>query len=261
MKKLLLIFFLLPGVIFSQSEWEINNIDGTAFIKNQGQFDGRNWQKNKVEYGIENGNFHIFFTKKGWSYRYDKMIREKKDEQKEKHEPGWENVSELVHVTWLNTNKNVEILAENQRSEYFSYAVRNFKTKEVYNINHVHGYKKLIYKNLYDHIDVILEIIPQKGFEYSLLLHPGADINQVKLRYSSGHTNRGDEFIRYYLDELGNVQIKTSLGHIIERDLKSFYSTSENPITAHYNFDNDTLSFQLGNYDHSQEVIIDPLGS
>ncbi len=259
MRKLIFLFLLFPGIVFSQTDWSVDAGGGNAFIKNQGQFDGRNWQKNKVEYGLEDGYFYVFFTKKGLSYRLDKMIRNGKEheERKDKHEPEWKNISELIHVTWLNANKKVKIIAEDPLSEYFSFAVKDTKTKKVSNVNHVSGYRKLIYKNLYDHIDVIYEINPEKGFEYSLLLHQGADLSQVKMKYSSAHTNRKDEFVRYYLDELGNVQIKTSLGHIVESDLKTFYKNGT-PITSSYSFNNNILSFNLANYDNTQEVIIDP---
>jgi hypothetical protein len=46
MRKLLFLFLLFPILVFSQSGWEIDNTQGNAFIKNEGQFDGRNWQKN-----------------------------------------------------------------------------------------------------------------------------------------------------------------------------------------------------------------------
>ncbi|MCD6366759.1 MAG: gliding motility-associated C-terminal domain-containing protein [Bacteroidales bacterium] len=259
MRKLIFLFFLFPFIGFSQLNWEIDNTNGSAFIENQGQFDDRNWQKNKIEYGVESGSFHVFFTKTGLTYRFDKMIRngDEHEKEKKKNESEWMNKSELVHITWLNANPNVEIISENPVSGYFSFAIKNPKTKEVYNVNHIQGYQKLIYKNLYDNIDLVYEIFPKQGIKYSLLIHPGADVSKVKMKYASGHTNRNDEFVRYYLDDLGNIQIKTSLGHIIERDLKTFYQNGI-PIASSYNFKNDILSFNLATYDNTQEVVIDP---
>lgn len=111
---------------------------------------------------------------------------------------------------------------------------------------------------MYNKIDLVYEIFPDKGIEYSLLLHPGADLSKVKMQYSSNHTNVADENIEYYLDHSGNVQIKTSLGNITEKDLGSYYKEEKSPIVSHYNFDNDILSFQLDNYDNTKEIVIDP---
>ncbi|RKX19144.1 MAG: hypothetical protein DRP35_08165, partial [Candidatus Zixiibacteriota bacterium] len=160
MRKLIFLFFLFPFIGFSQLNWEIDNTNGSAFIENQGQFDGRNWQRNKIEYGVESGNFHVFFTKTGLTYRFDKMIRngDEHEKEKKKNESEWMNKSELVHITWLNANPNVEIISEDPVSEYFSFAIKNPKTKEVYNVNHIQGYQKLTYKNLYDNIDLVYEI-------------------------------------------------------------------------------------------------------
>ena len=261
MRKLfILIITLLPILSFSQTNWNIDNINGTAFIKNKGQFDGKNWQKTPIQYAIEDGQLHVFFTKTGLTYRIDKIIHnEEKIEKnkKEKEEKEWINKSELIHITWLNSNKKVKIIAKDPINSYFSFSIKDYKTNKVTNINHILGYKKIIYKNLYKHIDVIYEIKPGKGFEYSLLLHPGADLSQVKMKYSYGHTKIDNEFVRYYLDELGNIQIKTSLGHIIERDLKVFYKDGKT-IASSYKFNNNLLTFNLENYDKKEEVIIDP---
>lgn len=262
MKKIVAVFFiaLFPYLLFSQSSWELDNVNGRAFIENKGQFDKRNWLNDEIEYAVDNDGFYVFFTKNGLSYRFDKMIRDKeegKSNKEKSHEPGWKNISELVNITWIGANQNVEIIPLNLVDNYYSYDIIDYSTDEINSVNYIKGYQKLIYKNLYDNIDVVYEVFPMKGIKYTILLHPGADLSQVQMKYSSGHTTRGGEFVNYSLNSDGNIQINTSLSSLIEKDLKTFYENGT-PITSNYVFANDILSFNLSNYDTLKEVIIDP---
>ncbi|GAB4287537.1 MAG: hypothetical protein Kow0068_13300 [Marinilabiliales bacterium] len=229
-----------------------------SFIKNEGQYDKRNWQKNNpVLYAVDYDDTYIFFTNKGLTYRFDKII--KNPDHKEGHDsPKRTNISELVHVTWINSNPDVEIIPEDKIDAYYSYAIRNFETREVTNKNYIPGYRKITYKNLYNNIDVVYTIHPQGGIKYSIILHPGADPSVIKMKYSSAHTNVGSEKIRYKLNDNNEIIITTSQGEITEHKPNTFYTDSKIPIVSHFTFSNNILSFVLGNYDNSQSITIDP---
>lgn len=258
------VFFLILSLFYigvSKAQ-KTNPIDASkwtsslAFIENQGQFDGRNWQSNShIDYAIAHNGLSVFFTKEGLTYRFDDIVKVAKEE--DEHETRRTNLSELLQITWVGANEDVEIIAEDLQTSYYSYAIEDKVSGEVRNVNNVRAYKKLTYKNLYDNIDVEYEIHEGQGIKYTLFLHPGADLSQVKMQYSSSQTDRGSEFVEYSLDSEGDIQIKTSLGSIIEKDLKTFYKNGT-PITSNYVFENDILSFNLADYDHSQEVVIDP---
>ncbi|MBI5219271.1 MAG: gliding motility-associated C-terminal domain-containing protein [Bacteroidia bacterium] len=243
-------------------KWDLQK---KAFIENKGQFDGRNWQKTlKVEYAIDYNGLYVFFNRSGLTYRFDKIIRNpnrKSDEDIErdkKEEPKRINISELVNVTWLESNDNVELTAHDKADFYFSYAIRKHGTKEVYNINHINGFNKLTYKNLYSNVDVDYEIDSEKGIKYTLFIHPGADISNVRMKYKNNHTNVKSEFINYSLGTSGNFNIKTSLGEITELKPYAYYKDNHQEAKINFRFENDILSFEVENYDNTRELVIDP---
>jgi gliding motility-associated-like protein len=245
---------------FSQNSTRDFDLDKErTFIPNLGQFDGRNWQANEIVYGYDQNPFYIFFTEKGLTYRFDKIIKNPKyiKENPTAH-PKRINISELVHATWVGANENVEIVAEDKVDFSYSYAVRTGVGKEVRNIPGIPAYKKITYINLYDNIDVEYIIHPDGGVKYSVILHPGADPSQVQLEYRSGTTNVMEEFVDIELNNKGQIQMETSLGNVIEHAPYTYVKATGQEISSRYNFENNILSFELENYDPSQEVIIDP---
>lgn len=264
-KRLFFIFLLISSGSFSFSQtgngsWQVDYEGPKSFIQNKGQFDGRNWQKDtKIEYGVDYNKAFIFFTKKGLTYRFDKIIRNpnRKKGEIDDSNPKRTNISELIHVNWIGANQNPEIVAEDLSSDYFSYAIKNLTTKEVRNENQINGYKKITYKNLYDKVDVVYVIQPE-GIKYSIILHPGADVSQIKMKYYTGHTSIANENIECNLDENGEIQIKTSLSEIVEHKPFTFYKKSKQEIKSNFKFENNILSFNLEEYNNSKEVVIDP---
>ncbi|MCB9223377.1 MAG: gliding motility-associated C-terminal domain-containing protein [Crocinitomicaceae bacterium] len=268
-------FTLIPFSQNSLNDFKLN--EERTFIHNQGQFDGRNWQSNQIVYGYDQNPFYVFFTEKGLTYRFDKIIKnpelKKYAEDEHDHElieegdgheaeivniPKRINISELIHATWIGSNENVEIVAEDKVDFYYSYAVRKWPTKEVDNISDIPAYQKITYKNLYDNIDVEYIIHPEGGIKYSIILHPGADPSQIQLEYKTGHTNTLNEHIDLKLNEKGQIEINTSLGNVIEHAPYTYVKGSGVSINSKYKFENNILSFDLDNYDPSQTVVIDP---
>jgi gliding motility-associated-like protein len=250
---LLLGFLLINNAVFSQ---EHNFIKTETFIENVGQFDGRDWQNSEIKYAYSHNPFYIFFTNEGLTYRFDKIIKNPNRMKGDTTVPKRVNISELINVTWIGANENVDIIEENVASNYYSFAIKN--GNEVINKNNVKGYQKIMYKNLYDNIDVEYTIHSEGGVKYNLILHPGADISQVKLKYTARHTQTKDESISIQLNNLGQVEINTSLGKIIEHAPVTFYDGNNQKINSDYKFENNILSFELEDYDHSNTIVIDP---
>ncbi|MFT4602564.1 MAG: hypothetical protein ACI857_002751, partial [Arenicella sp.] len=263
MKGLILVFafLMISPISFSQGDVEGTSIDvskSRAFVPNKGQFVNRNWKNDEVKFALNENPFYIFFTDKGLTYRFDKIIKNPVYKNGDHSAPKRVNISELIHATWVGANENVEIIAENKNENYFSYAVRTGDGKETTNIGGIPGYQKITYVNLYDNIDVEYIIHPEGGVKYSVILHPGADPSQVQLKYSSGHTNTQGESIDYGLNADGEFEINTSLADIIEKAPYTFESDSKNEIESSFKFEDEVLSFELEDYDNSKEVIIDP---
>ncbi|UKN01468.1 gliding motility-associated C-terminal domain-containing protein [Paracrocinitomix mangrovi] len=263
MKRLAALIVLTLCILtsFSQNSTEILDFDlqkNRSFILNKGQFDGRNWSGDEIFYGLDENPFYVFFSKSGITYRYDKIIKNPVYKNGDHTAPKRINISELITEKWIGANEDVEIVAENKIDFYYSYAIRNWPTKECRNENYIPGFKKITYKNLYDNIDVEYIIHPDGGIKYSVILHPGADPTQLKIQYSTQHTNVKDENIQVFLNDSGQIEIKTSLGDVVEHAPVSFYQDNDESINSKYVFENNVMSFDLENYDNSRTVVIDP---
>ncbi len=260
----LFLFLISASIVNSQqtnaTNWSQESIKSSSFIENKGQFDGRNWRSDdKVLFGYDQNPFYIFFTKKGLTYRFDKMIRTPEREKYDPSKPKRTNISELIFADWIGANENVEIISENITADYHSYAIKDPISKEIYNVNNINAFKKITYKNIYDNIDIEYIIHASGGIKYNVILHPNADLSQVKLKYSTAKTSTSkEEFIDFKLNSSGQVEINTSLGTILEHAPITFYKNSNDAIASNYRFVNNELSFDLGEYDHSKTIVIDP---
>jgi hypothetical protein len=89
---------------------------------------------------------------------------------------------------------------------------------------------------------------------YDLIVRPGAKPSSIRMKFD------GAENLR--VDAQGRLNYDTTLGTVQERNLTVFQESANGtqPVQAKYVVNADkTVSFELGNYDSSRPVIIDPL--
>jgi len=250
------IMFLFSASQDIEVDWSHADVSPKRFIENKGQFDGRNFNgSEQTLFAVDQGAFQIYFSKNGLTYCIEK--KEKNRNRKEgSHEPKVKYYRTIVQTQWVGANKNTKIIPINKCNDYYSYSF--YDDGRVVNINHIPGYKKIVYKELYPNIDVEYVFHPKEGIKYALILHPGADPSQIRIQYKTPHANIKDGDIAIQLNQLGQIEINTALGNIIEHKPMSFYSSSKTGINSSYVFENKVLTFELDNYDKTQEVIIDP---
>jgi len=258
MKKLTL-FFLSVLFFFNAfaqetatTNWSVAFDKNQSFIENKGQFDGRNrLPGSEILYAVDNGELQIFFTKQGVSYYVEKKYKNPDRKKGDRSKPKLLKEHQVTHLTWEGASANVELKGFDKRPDHHTYSSINKTTGEYSAINDVYGYKKLVYKNLYPNIDVEYIFHPQGGIKYSITLHPGASASLVKMKYS-GNPNLA-------INADGNLVIPTFLGDIVEHAPVTFYADNRLlPISSFFVKNNNTISFQLGNYATSKTVIIDP---
>jgi len=267
MKKsfIIIVFTMLSIGVFSQPKWTNSPNSERAFVENKGQYDGRNWQStNQIKYALsQQDGWFTFFSNKGITHRIERLVRNPKKKKGEgdanNNLPSRIHLSEFVNISFVGANNNVKIIAEEKTNHYYSYAVKDLKTNDVNNINNVKGYKKITYKNIYNNIDIEYTLHPDGGIKYNVILHPGANPNEIKMKYETFHTNHLDEKIDIKLNsQTGQLEINTASNKIIEHKPLTFYQNSKTVIQSEYAFSNNILTFNLGNYDNSQKVVIDP---
>jgi hypothetical protein len=236
MKNLLSLLFLIsPFVFFSQYSWKQEYSSSKVFIENKGQFDAsENKLIGEIQYAADFGSTRVFFGKKGVSYSFLNAKKVPRDEREHlsaklklkttEDYKQWEKVigkfhyqADEVNMVWENANYST-IRAEGQRNDYHSYS---FKTKngEESNVNFVKSFNKIIYKNIYPKIDIEYAIHPQEGLKYAVILHPGANPDDVKMVY--------DRAVRI---ENGKVKVATLFGDIVDHEPFTFYQKNTNTI-------------------------------
>lgn len=251
MKKFFLsLLLILPTFLFANNNgnvgWIVGNEHQKRFIENKGQFDEVNKFKDvNVLYGVDWGKRKIFFTSNELIIRMDRFVKNPA-RIKGTNIPKHLAESDFIRLKWLNTNAKVQVQGIERTSDYFSYLLNGGQ-----NINYIPAYKKILYKDLYEKIDVLYEFHQTEGIKYSLILHPGADISVVGMEYS------GNRYVK--MDSAGNLNIETKFGNIIDQAPVTFYQ--ENPdkiITSSFIVKENIVSFSLGNYDATKTIIVDP---
>lgn len=232
---------------YSQTHVQISNdlFGRRVFIENNGQFDDL-VQNKKISYAYLNGDEQVYFNEKGLTYLLQKYVP-LSEHDKERMEHGKEvrykpSKKCFIHVNWLNANENIQIVESEKQSYYHSFGDAKFKSD---------CFKKITYKNVYDHIDIEYLISDERldGIKYNVIIHPGGNIDQVKINYS-GDLNK------LSIKE-GKVIVKNDILDFMELPPVAFQQDKK--IECNFIIDENTISFQLpGEYNHTEDLIIDP---
>ncbi|MBK7129928.1 MAG: gliding motility-associated C-terminal domain-containing protein [Crocinitomicaceae bacterium] len=268
---LMFCLFAITAVAQSPNAWQIEYSKTAAFIENKGQFDlpASYCNASDVEYACDQTNLFYFFSKNGLAieltskHKVEKSEQEKAEREQRKTQPfnslkewqDFENAGnrieferDLVYATWVGANPDVELIAENPNTAYHSYSYYD-ENRNVLSVENVSAFNKLIYKNLYPNIDVVYEFHPQGGIKYSVIVHPGGDISQVRLQYSKDISLLPD----------GTVHTPTKHGDIIDHAPVTFYEGAESTIlNSNYVVNGNEISFYVENHDPSKTLVIDP---
>lgn len=258
----------------SLSKWQDTGLfDRKVFVENKGQFNGKDALKNsQIKFGYNNLGFEVYFTNKGLIYSMEEWgISEAHKErltaeiEKESNGPGIHRSqteiseeeelkrpdllkSSVIHLDWIGANPNPEIIPGKMANEYFNY-LGNDTSK---NINFCKSYETLTYKNLYPGIDLVYSFPEGKqGFKYALIVSPGANVNKVKMKYSGAN--------KISFDKAGNIHISNGFGDIIDHAPLTYYSDNDGKkIASSFVLNGNEISFDLGSYNTSKGIVIDP---
>jgi len=239
-----------------------------CFIEQLGQYQTnlQSAQQDKIYAGFEGFSAPVLFTGKGLIFLQKKETRLSHEEEEQLEKKGLPEeeierrrnvVTKTVSVEWVNANANPEIVLLDKTSGYHTYGKMPGKAN---------GYKKLLYKNIYPGIDVLYSIQPSsaKGFEYSLIVHPGADPSVIRMKY-------GGDVSKLKLDGDGSLLVKTGIDVIVQSGLTVFESEDANAVhvlpsstlvETKFKIENNEVRFLVnGEYDHSKILVIDPFVS
>ena len=207
----------------------------------------------KILYGYEGFGMPVLFTTKGVVFVQRKIDKLTEDQLEETGEGEAKEAKKkllytdrLVTMEWLNSNSKVVVEVEEPLPFHHTYGIINKKAG---------SFKKITYKGVYQGIDVIYSFREGKrGFEYSLLVHPGADAKAVQIQFGG---------------DVNDVKIDTAGDLIISTDLLSFrhtlpvtyYFDNQTKINSGYNVKKNIVRFLTGDYDPNKTILIDPFVS
>lgn len=248
--------FFLSGYLCSQtnagkSNWVLKKpFNPDVFVENKGQYNGFFPKNDKILYRSQLGNMEVYFTPGGIIYRSVTMIEKSSKEEEE----GAENSSffppeeHVFSMKWVNSNPNTTIKAEGEQDDYYS-----FKS-EGNNTIRTNAFKKIIYQNIYPGIDVEYSFPANgKGMKYQLMIHPGALVSQIKMKYEGLKELKINKD-----DEVTMSMTNPDQIDIIDKAPDTYYKGSKATILSSFEKQNDWVSFTIGVYDTSKEIIIDP---
>lgn len=255
------IIFLVTGMNAQNLNWTVEWNSNESFIENKGQFfvPGKSVQSSEILYAVDDGNTRILFTKQGVSYsliditKRSKTIEEREQEMRTDQKSGAKRVSmkhDIVHMRWVNPNPDVQVVAAEVTPDYHSYSVRDFSGAWV-NTNNILSYNKLTYVGIYPGIDIEYTIHPVEGIKYNVIVHPGADISQLKMMFT--------DVDNMTIDPEGNLLLPTIFGNIIDHAPVTYYNGNKSAlINSSFKLENNTVTFSLCDYDQAKTIVIDP---
>ncbi len=267
------ILFAVQGFFFNataQQSWTKHMAPSKGFIENVGQFDRPEGQsfKSKVEFVYDGFNEDFYFTKDGIVFEFidrkkrvkseaEKAARKARKQQEFKSLKEWQDFedagqkmvieADVMTAYWMGSNPNVDIEVMNQNPFYHNFGYK--KNGEEVFVDHVPSYQTLLYKNMYPNIDIVYEIHKVEGIKYSIIVRPGGDLSQVKLAYSKDPI----------LQANGTLITQCSHGNILDHKPVTFYENDpQNIIESKYRLDGNVISFELGMYNTTETIVIDP---
>ncbi len=234
----------------SNIQWNGSLTTGRSFIENKGQFNDLNPNtRSEVLFALDGGNSMIFFDKEGITFRSAKKVKNQDRRKGDETKPKYLEEKEFITMKWEGASTGSELIAVDMASDKHTYAMLQ-PDRSTIDLPNVRGFRKLIYRNLYPNIDVEYTVHEVEGIKYNIILHPGADVSNIKMLYggSSGLT----------LDGEGNLVVPSVFGQITDHAPSTFYTASNKPIDSRFKLKGNMVGFELDAYDDSQAVTIDP---
>lgn len=231
----------------------INIAPSFIFVENRGQLIDRQGQSLKdVEYYAEDSGIKFYFTKAGFHYLFAKPRKAAKitDDSYIRKQSKSNNLNDSVEyhrvdMKFLGANVSPKLIAQSASSER-----RNFYSQ--YNpqgILGVRAYARLVYKNLYPKIDLMM-YVSEGGMKYDFVIHPGGNPNAIKIQVLNARTELiGDTFV--VSTELGEVRETRPISYQIVRNRKQEIGSS-------FDLKEGILKFRLEKFNPRFDLTIDP---
>ena len=206
-----------------------------------------------VRFRYSEGNTNIFLLGNGIAYQFDRTyLPEGYDAllQEARQDPAkQERLNELrskvrtetfrMDMVLEGANMQARITTDDRSPDY-----TNYYGQEAMD---AHSFGQVTYHDVYPGIDWKV-YTTAKGIEYDFIVHPGADPGQIRLRFKDQE--------ELTLDKAGRLVHGNSMGRFTEQAPVSFQA--DKAVETRFVLTGDLLRFEVGNYDRTQSLTIDP---
>jgi hypothetical protein len=218
-----------------------------AFTENKGQVHDQNTKaRPDVLYGVMAGDLAVHIKKNGVSYQLARVDKWREVEGNLPHEKYTEIEQQTIYridLSWLNHNTDFAKAEDETLPGYSNYYLASCPDGAL----QVKSYKGVNLINLYNGID--LHYYDKKGeLKHDYIVAPHADYKQIQVKVD------GAEIV---VNEDGSLLLKTPLGKIQEGAPVVYQNGKQ--LNAAWRVRNNTLSFDIDNYDPGSELVIDPM--
>ncbi|MBS1919261.1 MAG: PKD domain-containing protein [Bacteroidetes bacterium] len=243
-------YLIIQLLIVLSAACYTQNYNTIEFIENKGQWNPQVKFKGDVSAGA------FFIRKNGFT-----VLQNNRDDVNRiftfLHQPlsrdvAGENEKHLLrshsyNVDFIGASTDLEIMPDKPLPTYNNYFIGNDPSKWAGNCR---IYQGITVKNIYPNVDI--RYFTDNGtLKYDIIAHPGADINQIAMKYEG-------------VDKLSiknkELVIGTSVGDLTESTPFTYQAAvkGRNEINCKYEIKNNIVRFRVKDYDPSSTLIIDP---
>lgn len=243
-----IVICLISSVLFSQNKEKAMTPPPmhslSSFLENKGQWDedilfkstfkgGNLWvQRNKLLFHLKDfknlRNNHVNFGNP------DSTLEDKQH---------------VVHLNFKNSKEINRVSKKYPSLEYYNFFLGKDKTKWT---NNVQSYTEATLHELYPNIDLHL-IQEDEQLKYEFIVFPKGNFSDIQLDIAGANS--------IYIDRIGRLHINTPLGEIIENKPFVYQEIdgSKKNISCEFKIQDNIVTFDIGKYDKSKNLIIDPV--
>jgi hypothetical protein len=247
-QRLYILILLLLSPFFAEAAAEKKP---PAFIRNQGQIVNQRDQYNhEVLYMYAGKGINIQLRKNGYSYelfQIDNVIQEDPAQT-------YRDSKQLAHATIKTARVDVDFYESKEDLQLRAMEVTPGLLNYICNGREIYGvqqFQKVVYKNVYPFTDIEFTLSDDASnpLKYNVILHPGAEMEKVKLLVKGA-----SEILR----DSNLIKMKTALGRIEEKIPFSYYSDEPTKNQAVFFQINQNLISFTGQYNKQRTLVIDP---
>ena len=212
-----------------------------SFEANRGQTDPQ------VKFLSRGSGYSLFLTQEDAVI----VLRAPKTEKENDRESG-STTSESTSVLRMNlvgVNRRAKIFGLEELTGKTNYFIGNDRSKWQTNVP---SYSKVKYKSVYPGVDMVY-YGNQQQLEYDFVVAPGADPGRIKMQFEGMSDLR--------LDENGDLILSTN-GRELRQHKPFVYQVIDGKrreVLSRYEIVGKHVTFELGNYDRSRTLVIDPV--